>query len=285
MSGITGTTANKHITALTIKLLLPAFILFNILIACSTIKTNKQAYTYSTVTDKNIYQVRVRSGNLALDKAIHEAAAKEFGKYLQISGQDAFTGFIDITFISKAKRGITGSSPGYMNNVVYGNSWYTGDKAVNKGPGFSSSMSGSKSVGMFNLQKTNMTVVIKNINGLQFWNAQNEYSGISDFSRLFVQTADETAALSLERITNQFKIDFSIHETLSEVRSQIKPFDAALVIRDKNTFAPRIVLPAPINQIKPPDAAHVIKDKKTFTPRKMVPDRIKIIQEKSYLDF
>ena len=256
MSGNMGTTANKHFTVSTIKLLFFTIIIFSILIACTTITTNKQAYTYSTVTD-NSYQIRVRSGNLMLDKAIHEAATKEFGKYLHISGQDSFTGFIDITFICNAKRGITGSSPGYINNVVYGNSWYTGNERVNKGSGFSPSMSGDKSIGMFNLQKSTMIVVIKKINGLQFWSAQEAYNGVSDFSRLFVQTVDETAIFSIERLITEFKNDFAILGTLSEVRSQIKP----------------------------PEAALVIKDKKTFTPRMMVPDRIKIKQENSYLEF
>lgn len=257
MSGNMGTTANKHFTVSTIKLLFFTVIIFSILITCTTITTNKQAYTYSTVTDKNSYQVRVRSGNLMLDRVIHEEATKEFGKYLQISGQDSFTGFIDITFICKAKRGITGSSPGYINNVVYGNSWYTGDERVNKGSGFSSSMSGSKSIGMFNLQKSNMMIVIKNKNGSQFWSAQDAYSGVSDFSRLFVQTVDETAIFSIERLITEFKNDFAILGTLSEVRSQIKP----------------------------PKAALVIKDKKTFTPRMMVPGKVKIKKENSYLEF
>jgi len=256
MSGNMGTTANKHFTVSTIKLLFFTVIIFSILIACTTIKTNKQAYTYSTVTD-NSYQIRVRSGNLMLDKAIHEAATKEFGKYLQISGQDSFTGFIDIIFICNAKRGITGSSPGYINNVLYGNSWYTGNERVNKGSGFSSSMSENKSIGMFNLQKSTMIVVIKKINGLQFWSAQEAYNGVSDFSRLFVQTVDETAIFSIERITNQFKIDFSILETLLELRSQIKH----------------------------PEAALVIKDNKTFAPRMLAPDQTKIKQENSYLEF
>ena len=251
------TTFNSHFKASTIKLLLLSFIIFSMLIACSTIKTNKQAHTYSTVTDKNSYQVRVRSGNLMLDRIIYEAATKEFGKYLHISGQDSFTGFIDITFVCKAKRGITGSSPGYINNVVYGNSWYTGDETAHKGSGFSSSLSESRSIGMFNIQKSNMIAVIKKINGLQFWDAQDAYNGVSDFSRLFIQTVDETALFSLERIINQFKNDFSVLGTLSEAGRHNKP----------------------------PDAALVIKDKKTFTPRMMVPDRIKIKQENNYLEF
>jgi len=251
------TTLNSHFKATTIKLFLMSFIIFSMLIACSTIKTNKQAYTYSTVTDKNSYQVRVRSGNLMLDRIIYEAAAKEFGKYLHISEQDSFTGFIDISFVCKAKRGISGSSPGYINNVVYGNSWYTGDATVHKGSGFSSSLSESRSVGMFNIQKSNMITVIKKKNGLQFWDAQDAYNGVSDFSRLFVQTVDETALFSLDRIINQFKNDFSILGTLSEAGRY--------------------------NQ--PPDAALVIKDKKTFTPRMMVPGRINIKQENNYLEF
>jgi len=225
--------ANKHFTVSTIKLLFFTIIIFSILFACSTIETNKQAFTYSTVTDKNTYQVRVRSGNLMLDRAIHEAATNAFGKYLQISEEDSFTGFIDITFVCKARRGITGSSPGYVNNVIYGNRWYTGDETVNKGAGFSSSISGRKSTGMFNLQKSNMIIVNKNKNGLHFWSAQDAYSGVSDFSRLFVQTVDETAVFSMNRLIDKFKNDFEILGTLTEVRRRIKPSETALVIRDK----------------------------------------------------
>lgn len=248
--------ANKHFTLLTIKVIFFTIITFSILIACSTIKTDKQAYTYSTVTDKNMYQVRVRSGNLMLDRVIHEAATKEFRKYLQISEQDSFTGYIDITFICKSKRGITDSSSEYINNVVYGNSWYTGDEAVNKGSGLTPSISGSKSIGMFKLQSSNMLVVIKSKDGMHFWKAQDVYNGIRDFSRLFVQTVDETAIFSIERLIAQFRNDFAILGTLSEVRSQIKP----------------------------PEAALVIKEIKTFTPQ-IVPGKIKIKQEKNYLEF
>jgi hypothetical protein len=251
------TKAHKHFTVSTIKLLFFTIIIFSILIACSTIKTDKQAFTFSTVTDNNSYQIRVRSGNLMLDSVIHEAATNEFGKYLEISNQNSYTGFIDINFICTSKRGITGSSPGYINNVLYGNSWYTGNETVNKGSGFSSSISGNRSTGMFNLQKSNMIVVIKNKNGRQFWSAQDAYDGVSEFSRLFVQTVDETAIYSIERLIAQFKNDFAILGTLSEVRSRIKP----------------------------PEAALVIKENKIFTPRMMDPDRIKIKQEKSYLEF
>jgi hypothetical protein len=247
---------NSHLTASTIKLFLFILFIFNILIACSTIKTDKQAYSYSTVTDKNSYQVRIRSGNIMLDSIIYDAATKEFGKYLHISGEESVTGFIDIIFICKAKRGITGSSPGCIHNVVYGNSWYTGDKTVNTSSEISSTVSGSRSVGMFNLQKSNMIVVIKRKNGQQFWGAQDAYNGVSDFSRLFVQTVDETAIFALERIIDQFKNDFSILGTLSEMRRKIKPPKASLVIKDKKTFAPVII-----------------------------PDRIKIKQEKNYLEF
>ncbi len=276
---------NKHFTVSTIKLFFLTIIIISILIACSTIKTDKQAYTYSTVTDNHNYQIRVRSGNLMLDKVIHEAATNEFGKYLHVCEEGSFTGSIDINFLCKSKRSITGSSPGYINNVIYGNSWYTGYEAGNKGSGVSSSISGRNSTGMFNMQKCNMIIAIKKINGVQFWNAQDAYDGVSDFSRLFVQTVDQTAVFSLERLVSRFKHDFSLLGTLSEVRRQSKPPEAALVIKEKETLSPRIALPARMNEIKPPDASIVLKEKRKLTPRMMDPNKIKIKQEKSYLEF
>ncbi len=240
MSGDMKTMASKHFTVSTFNLFLLIVIIFSFLTACSSIKTNTQPVSYSDVTHNNSYQVRVRSGNVSLDKIIYEAATKKFGKYLPVSGQEPITGTIDITFISTAKRGITGSSPGYKNNVVYGNKWYTGETSISKGSGFSSSESGSSPIGMFYLQKSNMRVLINKRNGVTFWRAQDAYNGVTDFSRLFVQTAGETAIFSLDRLVNQFKHDFFISGTLSESKFDIKPPDAALVIKNKKPVTPRI---------------------------------------------
>ncbi|UCH80187.1 MAG: hypothetical protein JSW20_10630 [Nitrospiraceae bacterium] len=246
----------NYITFTAAKLLIILIILPGILAACSSIKTSKEAVTYSVITYNNNYQVRVRSGNIHLDKVIHDTATREFGKYLPISDQKPFTGTIDITFFCTAKRGITGSSHRYINNVVYGNKWYTGENTINNSTGFPSAESGNSSIGMFYLQKSNMQIVINKRDGMPVWSAQDAYNGVSDFSRLFVQTVDDTAAFSLDRLVDRFKHDFYVIGTLSDKNSHRDPPDASLVIKNK--------------QFKAPPGS---------------PGRIKIKHEDSYLDF
>jgi len=54
--------------------------------------------------------VRVRSGNLAMDKLIYKTSSAAFGKYLRMHGEEPFNTVIDIVFMSKSREGFAGAS-------------------------------------------------------------------------------------------------------------------------------------------------------------------------------
>jgi len=188
-----------------LKLLIAGLIVFN-LINCSTISVNKQAANLSSITVNKTYQVRVRSGNIAMDKLIYKTASAEFGKYLRMNSEEPFNTVIDIVFMSKSRKGFAGASNGYVNNVLYGNSWYTGSETF----GYQSMDTEIAPGGPFTWQNSTMIVTIKELEGKVLWDAQYNYKGDVDLSRLYVSSADEAAMTSLVTIIKRFEKNFII---------------------------------------------------------------------------
>ena len=98
--------------------------------ACTTVSTMKYQPDFSDIQIKEVYQVRVRTGNITLDDLLYQSAVYTFGKYLQLANEEPITGYIDISFTSTAKKLFSGSRNGYTTNVAYGNGWYTGDRSL-----------------------------------------------------------------------------------------------------------------------------------------------------------
>ncbi|MBI5098246.1 MAG: hypothetical protein HZB30_03275 [Nitrospirae bacterium] len=210
-----------------LKLLIALVIIFNFN-NCSTMSVNKQAANLSSITVDRTYQVRVRSGNLTMDKIIYDSASAEFGKYLQIYKKDTFNSLIEIVFTSTSKKGFTGSIAGYTTNVLYGDTWYTGDdnlslKSYNP-------MAGTEIIpgGIWTSQSSTMMVTIKDIKGEILWNAQYNYKGAYEASGLYVKTSDEAARISIDRIIKQFEKDF-LFIPKAENKIQDKKPDFALI--------------------------------------------------------
>jgi hypothetical protein len=188
-----------------LKLLTAVLIIFNFS-NCSTISTNKQAANLSSITVNKTYQVRVRSGNIAMDKLIYKTASAEFGKYLRMHGEEPFNTVIDIVFMSKSRKGFAGAASGYVNNVIYGNSWYTGSETF----GYQSMDTEIAPGGPFTWQNSTMIATIREPEGKVLWDAQYNYKGDIELSRLYVSTADEAAMASLVTIIKLFEKDFII---------------------------------------------------------------------------
>jgi len=171
---------------------------------CSTISSSKQAASLSSITVNKTYQVRVRSGNIAVDKLIYKTASAEFGKYLRMHGQEPFNTVIDIVFLSKSEKGFSGAANSYVNNVYYGNSWYTGNEIF----GYQSVDREIAPGGPFTWQNSTMTVTIREREGKVLWDCQYNYKGSLELSRLYVSSADEAAMVSLSKIIKLFEKDF-----------------------------------------------------------------------------
>jgi hypothetical protein len=212
-----------------LKLLIAGLIIFN-LSNCSTISINKQAANLSSITVNKTYQVRVRSGNLAMDKLIFKTASAEFGKYLRMHGEEPFNTVIDIVFMSKSRKGFAGASNGYVNNVLYGNSWYTGSETF----GYQSMDTEIASGGPFTWQNSTMIVTIKELEGKVLWDALYNYKGDIELSRLYVSTADEAAMASLVTIIKLFEKDFIIVPSAENRNNNKKPGIALIIERQKS---------------------------------------------------
>jgi hypothetical protein len=216
-----------------LKLLIALVVIFNFN-NCSTMSVNKQAANLSSITADRTYQVRVRSGNLAMDKIIYESASAEFGRYLQINSRNTFNSHIDIIFSSTSKKGFSGPSAGYTTNVLYGDKWYTGDD--NSSLKSYNPMAGTEIIpgGLWTSQSSAMMVTIKDIEGKILWNAQYNYKGAYDASRLNVKTSDEAARLSIDRIIKQFEMDFLFIPKAEDKIQAGKP-DFALIVEKQTT--------------------------------------------------
>ena len=178
------------------------------IISCSTMNSARQATNLSTLTANKAYQLRVRSGNIALDSIIHDYASMRFGTYLQLTGREPFNGYIEIVFTNDLKKGFFGSASGYAVNMQYGGSWFTGDDTAWSNIYHPSSGMEITPSGVLSWQNSSIVVIIKDLEGNSLWKARYDYKGGSELSGLYVKTADEAARISLDRIIGQFEKDF-----------------------------------------------------------------------------
>ncbi|MBI5739754.1 MAG: hypothetical protein HZA16_03445 [Nitrospirae bacterium] len=208
-------------------------LIFVLLIAgCSTIRTTGEASGVSEITSDKTYQLRVRSGNIFLDRLIYDYASKKFGEYLRISDKGPFNGYVEIVFSNASKNSLSGSTAGYAGNIIYGDSWYTGDDApwaakyyqapgTEIGPGGKLSWHNSAAV---------LTITDGEANNL--WKAYYNYRGGSELTGLFVKTADEAARLSLDRIMEQFEKEFILVPQSAPDEAREKNKEIYLIINE-----------------------------------------------------
>jgi len=193
---------------------------------CSTMSTNKRAATLSAITANKTYQIRVRSGNIALDKIIHAYASSRFGEYLQWTSDESADNYFEIVFSGSSAHKINSSAAAYTQNMIYGDAWYTGDDIRWSGNVFmpeAEITSGS----IFTWQKSIMTVMMKDSEERILWGAHFNYKGISEPAGLYINTADEAARISIDRIAERFKNDY-IFIQKSQVQNKMP--DIALIV-------------------------------------------------------
>jgi hypothetical protein len=218
------------------KLLIAAAVLLNI-IGCSTISTNKRAANLSALTANKTYQLRVRSGNLALDKIIYDYTSTRLGEYLRIACRQNCDNYIEIVFTSTLKDGVSGSSAGYATNMIYGSSWYTGDDApwLNRYyPGSEMEIAGG---GIFSRQNSTIIATIRDMQDGILWKTHFTYKGGTDLSGLYVKTADEAARVSLDTVIERFEKDFILTPEVKGPEARDKMPAVALIIDGNGAVA------------------------------------------------
>jgi hypothetical protein len=166
-----------------------------------------------TLTLKDIksgqnYQVRVRTGNLALDQRVYSATIDILSRYLPISGEASYTGFIEVIFSSTLGQGVLGSKPAYSASVVYGDKWFTDSTNAEL---LSPMEVESNEGGIIRWQKSWMKLTIKDLKDNKLWSSEYTYKGGQDITGLMNKT-NEGANLCLDRIVSKFKSDFNIDQ-------------------------------------------------------------------------
>ncbi len=189
---------------------------------------SKKALTLRDIKSGQNYQVRVRTGNLAVDRSVYNAVKNMFSEYLSISAEASYTGYIEVLFSSSLGQGILGSKPAYATNVVYGDNWFTGSTDAEYALPLEVE---SNQGGILRWQKSQMNITIKDVKHNNFWSGEYTYKGMQDVAGLMNKT-NEGANLCLDRIADTFKSDFNINYLLDE-KGEIKPPAVALVVENR----------------------------------------------------
>ncbi len=187
----------------------------------------KKTHTLNDIRNGQTYQVRVRTGNMAVDRKVYNTARDILSDYLPIT-EESNTGFIEVLFSSTLGQGILGSKPAYSTNVAYGDNWFTDSTNAE----FSSPIEvESNEGGIVRWQKSHMSVTIKDLKDNTLWSAEYTYKGIQDIAGL-MNKINEGANLCLDRIVSKFKSDFNIDKKPSKTR-KVKMPAIGLIVKSR----------------------------------------------------
>ena len=226
---------------------------------CSTIRIHSGAEDLSSIRAEQSYGVRVRSGNLALDKLIYDIAYAEFGRHLPVSENGQYTGFIDIVFASASETAFSGASAGFAANMAYGDGWFTGDEAAWISRDSAYPDSGIAPGGIFSWQESTMVVTLRDISNRKLWKADFHYRGGRDLTALYIKTADDAARFCLDRIIEAFEKEYVLgRPAWNKATGAMSSGSTALVL--KGGKSP--VQEPPVHSAKgmAPGAALIVKD-------------------------
>ncbi len=192
------------------RLFITSFIVLSLCVGCSSTHSRKYAKHLPYTTGERAYQIKVRSGNLAMDDNIYALAFSDFSKYLPVSKRGPYVGFIEITFKSSSKTLFKDPVPGYLTNIQYGDAWFTGN--INEINDKLMAKTEIKPGGVFTDQDSVMTVVIKDIKGRKIWNADDKYNSHEIFSVQGVDSADKAASSSIHKLVEFLRSDFNLKQ-------------------------------------------------------------------------
>ncbi len=193
---------------------------------------NGKKVSLRAIKEDQNYQMRVRTGNLAVDRRVYSAAKDALSEYIPVSDEDSYTGFVEILFSSTLGQGILGSKPAYLNNIIYGDKWFTDITNAE----FSSPMEiESNKGGILQWQKSQMTITIKDLNYNKLWSAQYTYKGMQDIAGL-MNKINDGANFCLDKIVSKFKKDFDIDQKQAK-RGETKQPTIGLIVKNRWTNA------------------------------------------------
>jgi hypothetical protein len=180
-------------------------VLFMIVVgACSTMRTEKSANSFSTLVDNQPYQMRVRSGHSIMDRVIYENALLEFGKYLTISKTDSYKGTIEIIFAGISDSSFLDSTTDFATSSVLGNAWYTGREYIE----LSGHETDNTAADTIMQKDSTMRVNIKSAHNERLWTADYKYKSELEQSFSTSDTEEKAAKHCIKKIAKKLKNDF-----------------------------------------------------------------------------
>ncbi len=172
---------------------------------CSTIDTQKWDFNLEDLTEDQNYQVRVRTGNLAIDKLAYKEVFKLFSKHLPVSTKGPYSGFIELSFTAVSQSLIGTPTPAYQTNVRYGNSWYTGGVSDSVNHQLRNEKDMMK---ILSWMKSETNLSIKDVNGRTLWDADYFFKGGEDSAFVLIRSPGDSAKHSIQKIAHKFTTDF-----------------------------------------------------------------------------
>lgn len=175
-------------------------------LGCSQMESSKVQDTHSLLNNQR-YQIKVRTGNNAMDSIVYEYAYKHFSKVLPVVEKEPYTGSIDVTFGSSADGYYVGTTTSYSTTNANATAWYTGGNSAVAYGSSSTNTTGVTTGSAVTWQNSTMLVVVRDSAGNRLWTADYKYKGGWEMSGFVVNTAQEAANLCCKRVAEKLKKD------------------------------------------------------------------------------
>lgn len=183
-----------------------AFVLAFSLLACSTMESTPIQGGSQQLTQSGPYAVVVNAGPLS--PVVYEFAVREIGKALAITeGADA-KGRVEITFASTGDSALMGAATSTSVTNFNATGWYSRNAAYTRGSAVSTS-SAVGSAWSLTWQNSTALVVIRDAVGKRLWTADYAYKGGWELSGFYINTPEEAARYSLQKVNAQLFKDMA----------------------------------------------------------------------------
>ena len=164
--------------------------------ACSSVTQSPVNAAAGPIRKDQSYILAIQSGNPTFDRLLYEHTYREFSKSLPIVESGAYTGVIEVSFLSSGQGYTMQSTSSYSTAAAQG--WYSGYTGYGYAVA-SGSTTGITTGSVFQWQNSTMMVVVKN-HGSRIWSADYQYKGGMELSGFYVNTPDEAARLCAQRL-------------------------------------------------------------------------------------
>ena len=188
-----------------ISIIVPFIILVG---ACSTMRTEKSADSFSSLVDNQPYQIRVRSGHSIMDRIIYESASLEFGKHFSLSETDSYRGTIEIIFGGTSKGSFLDSTSDFSTSSVPRNAWYTGSGYIGLSGSDPADETDSTAESTIKLEKNTIHITIKGSHTERLWIAAYKYKRDLELSGFITDTEEKVAKLCVKKIVEKLEKDY-----------------------------------------------------------------------------